>query len=569
MLLGIDVDSPLAGDWHGAQLPLVARGKFNVGKVQVAAQFATAPENVEQLLAMLTPGPNGRKTIIYRTNDAKFSAADIRQQFVAGGFDDFVGRHPDVDHYLELGNEPNMAGLELAPHIAMLNDALSLKGQIGHGRLSWLVSLPTTLASATTIIDRFADQFEGIACHLYGDYRLGDGDYQWGDILDYAVASDHGVFITECGINDAATDPAVKAQRILAYGATLPPRVVGLCVFTLGQGTGFPHYELTAAAADVYGARSQGETTMPTMTMVDRATPPSAAEITMLKTNGVTAVAGYVGGVNNGGRAWKPADADRMRAAGFQFLPIYVGENVCPGCKAPVTLTAAQGQKDGTDAIACAQSFGCHDGPLALDIEYGTYTGNVAGALAYMAAWADVVHGAGYLPVQYAITQTASDYHPPIPTGLWIANWDGIGNLANFPNAARFAGIGWQYADNWHGFDVSHVDGGWWNRAVLESAPNPAPESQWFPQTSHYLSHGFLRFWEANGGLPIFGYPLSEEFTGDDGVTVQWLERAQFQYQPKIAGNQWGVTLARLGAASLSDDQAKHPAAFAPAKAPQ
>ncbi len=79
--------------------------------------------------------------------------------------------------------------------------------------------------------------------------------------------------------------------------------------------------------------------------MVDRATPPTSAELSMLKTSGIYAVGGYVGGVNNGGRAWTAHHAGLVWAAGFEFLPIYVGENACDGCKTPVELTKAEGDR--------------------------------------------------------------------------------------------------------------------------------------------------------------------------------------------------------------------------------
>ena len=99
--------------------------------------------------------------------------------------------------------------------------------------------------------------------------------------------------------------------------------------------------------------------------------------------------------------------------------------------------------------------------------------------------------------------------------------------------------------------------------------PAAQTDTRFFPETRHYLSHGFLRFWEENGGLAIFGLPLSEEFTGPEGYTIQWLERARFEYQPTIAGNQWGVTLGRLGADAMANDRDKFPAAFADAEPPK
>ena len=80
------------------------------------------------------------------------------------------------------------------------------------------------------------------------------------------------------------------------------------------------------------------------------------------------------------------------------------------------------------------------------------------------------------------------------------------------------------------------------------------PDRDWtyFPETSHYLTGRFRDFWEANGGLPVFGYPLTEEFVAssiDTGTfsTVQYVERQRFEWHPENAGTPYDVLLGRLG----------------------
>ncbi|MCX7791937.1 MAG: S8 family peptidase, partial [Chloroflexaceae bacterium] len=56
--------------------------------------------------------------------------------------------------------------------------------------------------------------------------------------------------------------------------------------------------------------------------------------------------------------------------------------------------------------------------------------------------------------------------------------------------------------------------------------PVTTPGVRYFPETGHTLRGAFLRYWERYGGLPIFGFPISEELieTGSDGraYTVQY-----------------------------------------------
>ena len=64
------------------------------------------------------------------------------------------------------------------------------------------------------------------------------------------------------------------------------------------------------------------------------------------------------------------------------------------------------------------------------------------------------------------------------------------------------------------------------------------PATFYFDQTGHNLSNAFLTYWENNGGLAVFGYPLSEEMVEtnpDDGqqYTVQYFERNRFEWHPE------------------------------------
>ncbi|HLI51606.1 MAG TPA: kelch repeat-containing protein, partial [Thermomicrobiaceae bacterium] len=68
----------------------------------------------------------------------------------------------------------------------------------------------------------------------------------------------------------------------------------------------------------------------------------------------------------------------------------------------------------------------------------------------------------------------------------------------------------------------------------------------YFPQTGHYLADGFLAYWQDFGGLPIFGYPISEEFQLN-GLTVQYFERALFEWHPGSNPARYDVELALLG----------------------
>jgi hypothetical protein len=55
-----------------------------------------------------------------------------------------------------------------------------------------------------------------------------------------------------------------------------------------------------------------------------------------------------------------------------------------------------------------------------------------------------------------------------------------------------------------------------------------------FAETGHALASPFLQYWLPNGGLPVFGYPLTDQRV-EGGLRVQYFERARFEHHPENA----------------------------------
>jgi subtilisin family serine protease len=83
--------------------------------------------------------------------------------------------------------------------------------------------------------------------------------------------------------------------------------------------------------------------------------------------------------------------------------------------------------------------------------------------------------------------------------------------------------------------------------------PQPStPDRYYFTEVGHTLSGAFKRYWDRNGGLSIFGFPISEPFeetSATDGktYTVQYFQRNRFEYHPEYAGSNNEVLLGLLG----------------------
>jgi len=104
-------------------------------------------------------------------------------------------------------------------------------------------------------------------------------------------------------------------------------------------------------------------------------------------------------------------------------------------------------------------------------------------------------------------------------------------------------------------------DSFWIDRAKFEQATAatlPQTGMTYFSATGHNVGPRFLAYWQANGGLAQFGYPLGEERDESLSVSpsqpsrsfrVQYFERARFEYHPENAGTPYEVLLGQFGRA--------------------
>ncbi|MDW8060896.1 MAG: hypothetical protein RMK01_12575 [Thermomicrobium sp.] len=81
------------------------------------------------------------------------------------------------------------------------------------------------------------------------------------------------------------------------------------------------------------------------------------------------------------------------------------------------------------------------------------------------------------------------------------------------------------------------------------ASPVAAQEAcTFFPESGHTLCGRFRSYWEHFGGLPVFGYPLTDEFVDPQtGRLTQWFERARFEWHPGAFPERYDVLLGLLG----------------------
>jgi hypothetical protein len=88
-------------------------------------------------------------------------------------------------------------------------------------------------------------------------------------------------------------------------------------------------------------------------------------------------------------------------------------------------------------------------------------------------------------------------------------------------------------------FDIGHND-------IAGHIVHNAPDTY-----AYDVNEKLYPFWRTNGGLPVFGYPITPRFyeVTPDGemVEAQYFERARLEYRPNLAGTPGEVENAKLG----------------------
>ena len=178
------------------------------------------------------------------------------------------------------------------------------------------------------------------------------------------------------------------------------------------------------------------------------------------------------------------------------------------------------------------------------------------GALVIVCVWLLPLWGAAAPPVAAAPLSYDAAFSPFVAA---------IGaNLLGVPISPVIARAGMRYQYTERGRLETPASGGAVQLsragAILTSGRNFPPlandsvnaDTRYFPQTRHSLAYGFRLFWEQNGGLDLFGPPISEEMQELNPATgkpeqVQYFERAKFIRYPEFANTPQEIRLADLG----------------------
>ncbi len=85
---------------------------------------------------------------------------------------------------------------------------------------------------------------------------------------------------------------------------------------------------------------------------------------------------------------------------------------------------------------------------------------------------------------------------------------------------------------------------------IPQSGAQAQDDRHCFPETGFCIAGRIRAFWEQNGGLPVFGFPIApqqEQVIEGQPFQVQWFERNRLELHPENAPP-YDVLLGRLGA---------------------
>ena len=151
-------------------------------------------------------------------------------------------------------------------------------------------------------------------------------------------------------------------------------------------------------------------------------------------------------------------------------------------------------------------------------------------------------------PNQATADVAAGSYDVKIaPTGSTEAVFD-AGSVKLDAGTAYFVYAIGSLSDNTFGLVIQTIGNLGPSMPVTDMTAPAQPKAgcAYFDQTGHNACAGFAAYWSKFGGLPVFGYPVTEEFV-ENGITVQYFERARFEWHPGSSAAHYDVILGRVG----------------------
>jgi hypothetical protein len=264
--------------------------------------------------------------------------------------------------------------------------------------------------------------------------------------------------------------------------------------------------------------------------------PSPAAMSAWLTASPFRAAAIYIGGANSACSQpnLSATYVSSESAAGWQFIPVYVGlqapTSSC-GCQTiSPTQASAQGTAAAIDAVTHAQALGIGAGnPIYLDMEaYSRTTTSTSAVLGFVYSWTSELHAYGYVSGMYgsglsgiadlvAAAGTTVGVTPFVePDDIWIADWNNQATASDpsvpateWSSNQRLHQFRGGHIDSYGGvkldIDSDYLDGATATAGVGSAAPPTLPDGTFvtYNGKTYRLAGGaplYVHSWSAFGG---------------------------------------------------------------------
>ncbi len=272
--LGINVISSRRDPEWSEQLRRLELAQPDLLKVQMPVGFGTPTADVAAALDRIP----SITTVILRGQDCEVgyakTASDLSGERL--DFDGPLGRwlrlirkYPDVTFWIEVGNEPEHCGLDIALY---RREAFQTVSQLrrdlrNFSNIRFTISMPVELQHALYMFEsgEYETLCDGIATHLYAVHDLDHPVQNWRDIHDYLIANTIlPILVTEAGVNDADQTPTQRAEHYVDYLRRQPERVHSVTLFgSVSDAHEWREWALNDDAMRVFGGRLKDPGTPP------------------------------------------------------------------------------------------------------------------------------------------------------------------------------------------------------------------------------------------------------------------------------------------------------------------
>lgn len=227
------------------QLHLIRYGQITSVRLPITKGFGNTPSMVDDLVEA------GVTTIVYQSRDCSVEYENVYRDLVDQAFQMKILEHPEIQFYIEVGNEPDICGRDPTDYASTaVATTERLRGLLQtYPNVRFVLSLGVDVGYNRLLLEdsRIVATFDALAFHIYGHENLWDAGEGWSFWNNELSTTGLPILLTEVGIN-GNIGQLTKAQRyheFTHYVRDHRPETVLILFWTVTPHPYWPQYHLT------------------------------------------------------------------------------------------------------------------------------------------------------------------------------------------------------------------------------------------------------------------------------------------------------------------------------------